>query len=122
MTYVPIVTPVHVEQPPSPQTRELADLLGRVVQEYEKAHPTITGPEVSEALQLAKRASSKAVDGQKAAMAVAMVLGVVVMVAGIVVYLAAGGSSFTIRDGGVLIAVLALGIAGAFVAILRRSE
>ncbi len=44
--YVPIVVP---DATPSRQTQELADLLGRVVQEYEKAHPTVTGPEVASA-------------------------------------------------------------------------
>ena len=58
MTYVPIVT-TPTQQQPSRQTRELADLLGRVIQEYEKAHPTVSGAEVRHALQLARSASSK---------------------------------------------------------------
>ena len=42
MIFVPVVTP---PTPPSPRTRELAGLLGQVVQEYTKAHPATTRAE-----------------------------------------------------------------------------
>ena len=72
MAYVPVTPVITGQKEPSRQTRELADLLGRVIQEYEKAHPTVTGPEVRHALQLATRASSKAVGGEKAAILAAL--------------------------------------------------
>jgi hypothetical protein len=54
--FVPVVPP----QPPSPRTRELADLLTRAIEEYEKYHPGVSGQEVRAALQLAARSSRKA--------------------------------------------------------------
>ena len=119
MTYIPIVpTP---PAPPSRQTQELADLLGRVVQEYEKAHPTVTGPEVSEALQLAKRASTKA-GGDPTAMVLALVGGVVLTVGLGVFFLAQRGSDFSLRPYTTIIAIAALGIVFGLVAILKRNR
>lgn len=63
MTYVPIVpTP---PTPPSPRTRELADLLSRVIQEYETHHPAVTGSEIREALNLAAAGSKGASDATR---------------------------------------------------------
>ncbi len=119
MTYVPMVHVVTPEAPPSRQTQELADLLGRVVQEYEKAHPTVTGPEVSQALQLAKRASTKA-GGNPTAMVAALAGGLVLMVGLGVVFFAAQGGGIDIRPYGVMIAVVGLGVVAGFVALLKR--
>ena len=121
MTYVPIV-PVVTPQEPTRQTQELADLLGRVIQEYEKAHPTVTGPEVSQALQLAKRASSKSAGGEQAAMIAAFV-GALVLALGLgLFFFLQQGDGFSIRNTQVMVAVVALGIAGVFVAVLKRRE
>jgi len=120
VTYVPIVVPPQAE--PSRQTRELADLLGRVVQEYEKAHPTVTGSEVSEALQLAKRASTKGAGNELMAIKLALVGGLTLMGGlGLFFFMQQGGE-FSIANTQVMVAVIALGIAGAFVAILKRRE
>lgn len=122
MSYVPIVPVITPDQQPSRQTQELADLLGRVVQEYEKAHPTVTGPEVSQALQLAKRASSKASGNEAMAIKLALLTGAAVMAGlGLFFFMAQGGD-FNIANTQVMVAVIALGIAGAFVAILKRRE
>ena len=51
MSYVPIVTPT--PSPPSPRSRELADLLVRVIEAYEEGHPTTTRPEIRAATRLA---------------------------------------------------------------------
>jgi hypothetical protein len=53
MLYVPIIPPATV-QPPSPRTRELAELLARVTEEYTKAHPATTEAEVRQALRMAE--------------------------------------------------------------------
>ena len=120
MSYVPIVVPQQAE--PSRQTQELADLLGRVVQEYEKAHPTVTGPEVSQALQLAKRASSKASGNEAMAIKMALV-GLLTLMGGLgVFFFMARGGDFDIANTQVMMAIIALGIAGVFVAILKRRE
>ena len=119
MTYVPIVVPTQAE--PSRQTRELADLLGRVVQEYEKAHPTVTGPEVSEALQLAKRASTKA-GGDQASIMVALAGGLALMVGLGVFFFVQQGSDFSLRPYTTIIAVAGLGVVFGFVALLKRNR
>ncbi|HSW28495.1 MAG TPA: hypothetical protein VLH75_03280 [Longimicrobiales bacterium] len=56
MLYVFIPPP---PSPPSPRTRELAALLGRVIEEYEKHHPAVTGPEVRAAVRMAVESSSR---------------------------------------------------------------
>jgi hypothetical protein len=71
MSYVPIIVPVATEQPPSPRTRELTSLLTKVVDEYRSAHPSVTGPEIREALKLTQVTAG----GSKAPVAVALALG-----------------------------------------------
>lgn len=87
MLYVPVVVP---PTPPSPRTRELAELLGRVIEEYEKHHPSVTGSEVRAALQMASQ-SSKTV-----APAAALVAGVGLA------FLFAGLAAFFFVQGGSL--------------------
>lgn len=118
MMYVPIVVP---DSQPSRQTQELADLLGRVVQEYEKAHPTVTGPEVSQALQLAKRASTKA-GGDQAAIARALAVGLALLLGLGVFFFVQQGSDFSLRPYTTMIAVAGLGIVFGFVALLKRNR
>ena len=52
MAYVPIMTPTPTTPPPSPRTRELAGLLGKVLEEYQKTHPAVTPTEMKAALRL----------------------------------------------------------------------
>ncbi len=122
MSYVPIVPIITPEAPPSRQTQELADLLGRVVQEYEKAHPTVSGAEVAQALQLAKRASAKA-GGEAKAIFVGLAAGLALMVGLGVFFMVQRGGDFDAQGPWPVAAVVvALGVAFAFVAILRRKE
>lgn len=62
MFFVPVVPPTP-QAPLSHRTRELGDLLGRVIEEYERHHPSVTGQEVRQALQLASRHSKAAGSG-----------------------------------------------------------
>jgi hypothetical protein len=80
VTYVPI--PIVPPTPPSPRTRELADLLARVIEEYEKHHPTVSGAEVREALNLASR-SSKAVAPAAPKVLALLLLGLAALGAGL---------------------------------------
>jgi hypothetical protein len=81
--YVPIVP--MTSSPPSPRTRELADLLSRVIREYESHHPSVTGAEVRGALRLAAQSSSKGM--QAASAKVALILGLALFVAAGVTFL-----------------------------------
>ena len=83
MFYVPMVPP----QPPSPRTWELADLLGRVIEEYERHHPSVSGSEVRAALQMAGRSSRTS--GPATALWAGVALAV--LVAGIAAFLFARG-------------------------------
>ena len=88
MSYVP--TPIVTPQPPSPRTRELADLLGRAIQEFEKHHPSTTGAEVRQALQIAARSSRSA--GAQANTAVLLaVLGLLLFLAGAIYFFVVSG-------------------------------
>lgn len=57
MAYVPFVPPA-AHPPPSPRTRELADLLARVLDEYRRAHPAVTEAEIRAAVGLVARTSN----------------------------------------------------------------
>lgn len=83
MFYVPIVPTTST--PPSPRTRELADLLSRVIREYESHHPSVTGAEVRSAIRLAAQSSSKGT--QAASAKVALLLGLSLFVAAGVAFL-----------------------------------
>jgi len=75
--YVPVIPP----QPPSPRTRELADLLTRAIDEYRKYHPNVSTAEVRAALRMASMRSSGTIPARVWALtgvSVALVLGVVV--------------------------------------------
>jgi len=76
MSYVPIVTSTYVP-PPSPRTRELAELLGKVLEEYTKAHPATTTAEVRAAIRLAQ--TSAGPDRTKLAVGLSLGVGLGVM-------------------------------------------
>lgn len=121
MSYVPIV-PSTPPPPPSRQTRELADLLGRVIQEYENAHPTITSGEVRAALRLALRASAKA--RGDAGPVVAVAAGLAVVVAGVVLFAVMGAGDAAPGVGfrpSVVVGLVAVVVAVLAVILSRRS-
>lgn len=86
MSYVPIVAAPHV---PSPETRELANELARVIVEFEQRHPAMTAGEIREAAQLALQASRRG--GGIGPSLVLAVAGVAVLMIGIIVYAAVSG-------------------------------
>jgi hypothetical protein len=119
MSYVPIVVPP--PQPPSPRTRELADLLARVIVDFEQRHPSVTGQEVREASRLAVQASH---GSDAPARLVALALGgLLALAVGGFVFLrqSTGGAA----SGSVPVPVLVIGISIAILALLaialRRS-
>jgi hypothetical protein len=116
---VPIV-PVTPTPQPSRQSQELADLLGRVVQEYEKAHPTVSGAEVRQALQLARRASTK--DGGLNARALrAFAAGFLVLGMAVFVFFRKGGS-LDVGQVPIIEAILGAGVVVGVAALLRRAR
>ena len=108
MLFVPVVPP----QPPSPRTRELADLLTRAIEEYEKYHPNVSGAEVRAALQMASMRSSKGVPARL--LAVTGALGAVLL-GGVVAFLAANQGSMP--EGGVPMVGVAIAVVGILFAL-----
>lgn len=78
MTYVPIVV---TTPPPSPRTRELAELLGKVLDEYTKAHPAVTKAEIRAAINMAQATTGP--DNTKLALGLSVGLGLVVLFLGL---------------------------------------
>ncbi len=87
MLYVPMIP--HHQDPPSPRTRELADLLGKVLEEYEKYHPSVTGREVRAAFAIAARRSRSPASASREIALVGVALAIVIM--GVGIWVAAGG-------------------------------
>lgn len=115
MLYVPVIP--HREDPPSPRTRELADLLGRVIQEYEKSHPSVTGREVRAALEIAVRGSrSGAAGGRQAALVGVAIAGAA---AGVFAWFAAQGGNSEAAPVAILTGILAL---VAVLVVIRRTR
>lgn len=91
MTYVPIVTPPVTQPPPSPRTRELAGLLTKVLEEYEKAHPAVTSAEVRAALRLAQMSAGPDRSKVAAGVSLAVGLGVAMLTLGLFFFRSSGG-------------------------------
>jgi hypothetical protein len=85
IAYVPVVVP---PQPPSRQAQELAELLSRVISEYEQTHSSITPGEVQQALMMAQQRGS-GVAGVRGLVALGLGLAAAL---GIAVMVLAGGS------------------------------
>jgi hypothetical protein len=114
MLYVPVVPP----QPPSPRTRELADLLTHAIEEYEKYHPGVSGEEVRAALRLAAQASRKAGPDPRPIIVAAALAAI--LVGFLVVAVQAGGAEGgAVPYVGVSVAILAVLF---MVALLIRHE
>jgi len=88
--FVPVV-PYVPPTPPSPRTRELAGLLSRVIDEYEKHHPAVTGSEIRAAINLAAR-DSRAGSSLEARAVVGGLAGILLLLGGVGFFLARGGS------------------------------
>lgn len=116
MIYVPVIPP----QPPSPRTLELAGLLSRVIQEYERHHPEVTGAEVRKAVHLAAGAARTDAAGVARVLAV-VGLGVAVAV-GAFVWLATSGG--TGSGGSVPMVAVAVGVllVAFFLAVVLRAR
>ncbi len=115
MSYVPIVTPT--PSPPSPRSRELADLLRRVIEAYEEGHSTTTRAEIRAATRLAL---SKAGPSRLGAPIVALTLGgLMALLLGVFVFLRQSGGLVDLPSSVPIIGVGIVTIALAAVAVIR---
>jgi len=89
MSYVPIIVPTNAP-PPSPRTRELANLLGQVLDEYTKANPATTSAEIRDAVRMARAATGKGSANVAAGVSVGIGLVVAMLVLGLVFFQSAG--------------------------------
>lgn len=113
MLFVPI-TPTPSQQPLSPRTRELSELLGRVIEEYEKHHPSVSASEVRMALRMAGR-SSKAEGAMAARLTIAALIGLLAL-GGVAFFLMGEGRASSEAMPSVLVAVAVFGLLAAVVA------
>ena len=91
MLFVPMVPSRH--EPSSPRPRGLAGLLGRVIEEFEKQHPSVTGSEVRAALDMAARNLGTAMLENAKAFAVIAAIVLAFVAAGIGLRLSGGGGT-----------------------------
>lgn len=118
MTYVPVVTPPP-SSTPSPRTRELAELLARVLEEYRKSHPEVKSQEIRAAVRLALR-SAQPGGGDRARLVVSLGLGIAVFLGGLVFLQVSGESAVEpMLPGAVLVLLILLALM--FVIIRRRA-
>ena len=117
MYFVPIVPSSGTGAPVTPRTRELADLLGRVIEEYEKHHPAVSGSEVRQAMDLALQRSQKG-GADVARLALAAGLGGLA-VAGVLAYLVMGGG---VSSEAAPMAYVAIGIFAVLVTLILAKK
>ena len=112
--YVPVVVPPQV---PSRQARELAELLDRVIKDYERTHSSVSPREIREALMLAEQKSAGVGVRRTAAVAAGLVAA---LVAGVVAFASTGN----LHLGGELpwmeISIVAVLVVALLVVLLRR--
>lgn len=89
MSYVPIIVPTNAP-PPSPRTRELANLLGQVLDEYTKANPTTTSAEIRDAYRMARAAQGKSKNNVAVGVSLGIGLTVAMLGLGLVFFRSAG--------------------------------
>ena len=114
MLYVPVIP----HRPdPSPRARELADLLGKVLDEYEKYHPSLTAREVRAALEIAARRSRSATLASREAVMAGVALAMAA--AGAAVLFARGGGGPGTAPVGIVLAIIVL---VAVIVLARRAS
>jgi hypothetical protein len=106
MAFVPVSTPP--TYPPSPRTRELAGLLSKVLEEYTRAHPSVTKAEIRSAIRMAQMSAGP--DRGKVAVLLALALGIGVagLLMGLLLYQGAEGGGSGTMSSMVIAAVIAL--------------
>jgi len=120
MTYVPIVIPTQVP-PPSPRTRELSGLLGKVLEEYTKAHPATTKAEIRAAIRMAQMSAGPDKTKVAAGISLALGLGVAMLTLGLFFFASAGEVNFRAISPMIIMAVIVLlGLVAAVIAIRSR--
>jgi hypothetical protein len=91
MAFVPVSAPP--TYPPSPRTRELAGLLSKVLEEYTKAHPSVTKAEIRAAIRMAQMSAGPDRTRVVAILTITLGLGVAGLFAGLLFQGAPGGES-----------------------------
>lgn len=115
--FIPVV-PSGAPTPPSPRTRELAGLLTKVLDEYQKSHPAVTPTEMRAAVRLAQ----SSVKGGGPVIPLAVSLGLGLLVAGLMaglLFVRSGGDVAQWTSAPIAIFVLVALIALIMVLVLK---
>jgi hypothetical protein len=119
MSYVPIV-PRSDRTRISPRARELAAQIDKLVQDFQRSYPDTRPTDVQEALRVAS-GSPDTVPGSRRVLAVALAVGVAVLVGGLAFVGDSGSSSLDLPANFMLWLVAGVIIVLALVARARRS-
>ena len=121
MSYVPIVTPTHVP-PPSPRTRELSELLAKVLDEYTKAHPATSSAEIRAAIRMAQMSAGPDRSNVAVGISLAIGLGVAMLALGLFFFRSTGGDLEIgpIFPMIIMVAIVVLGVVAAMIAMRSR--
>jgi hypothetical protein len=117
MIYVPMVVPTQAP-PPSPRTRELAELLDRVLEEYTKAHPATTRAEIRAAIRMAQMSTGP--DRTKVAAGVSLAIGLSLAMGVLGFAFFRSGGDMEFRASLPIIMIVLFGIVAAVVAMRSR--
>jgi hypothetical protein len=90
MAFIPVSTPPTVTAL-SPRSRELAELLAKVLDEYTKAHPATTHAEIRAAVRMAQMSAGGAQSKVAVGLTFGLGLGVMFLVLGLFYFRSAGG-------------------------------
>ena len=121
MSYVPIVPSTYVP-PPSPRTRELSELLAKVLDEYTKAHPATSRAEIRAAIRMAQMSAGPDKTNVALGISLALGLGVAMLTLGLFFFRSTGGD---LEIGPVfpmiiMVAIVLLGAVAAMIAMKSR--
>jgi len=117
MVFVPVP---HQPPRPSPRVQELSDQLGKVIEDYERRFPNLSGAEIRQAAQLAvqRKASGSPVNRY----AVTMAAGLAAFVAGLTLFLVQSGSLENVEVPWVMVGIGIVLVMGLAVFLFRREE
>jgi len=120
MAYVPIV-PSSPVQPPSPRTRELTALLTQVLQEYQKAHPSVTAQEIRAALRLTGQTAGTGKNATATLLALGLGIGFAALAVGLI-FLRGGSGDLTGSEGMPMIVMAVILFVAILLAVVKVSS
>ena len=117
MVFVPVP---HPPARPSARVQELSDQLSKVIEDYQRRFPNLSGGEIRQAVQLAvqRKASGPAVNR----LAVSAALGLAAFLAGVTVFLMRSDSLANVEIPWIMVGIGLFAVLGLGIFALRKDE